>query len=82
MKIAELESKSLSELRKMGEELGIPEAKKRKKEFLTISIASRTVEETSEDGAGKVEKGGGILEIMPEGMGFLREDYQMSKNDI
>jgi transcription termination factor Rho len=82
MKIAELESKSLADLRKMGEELGIPEAKKRKKEYLTISIASRTVEEASEDGAGKVEKGGGILEIMPEGIGFLRENYQMSKNDI
>ena len=82
MKIAELELKPLSELRKMGEELGIPNAMKRKKEYLMVSIASRTVEESSEDGAGKVEKGGGILEIMPEGIGFLRENYQMSKNDI
>jgi len=82
MKIAELELKSLAELQKMGEELGIPNAMRRKKEYLMISIASRTVEESSEDGAGKVEKGGGILEIMPEGIGFLREKYQMSKNDI
>ena len=82
MKIAELELKPLSELRKMGEELGIPDAIKRKKEYLMVSIASRTVEESSEDGAGKVEKGGGILEVMPEGIGFLRENYQMSKNDI
>lgn len=82
MKIAELELKPLSELRKIGEELGIPDAMRRKKEYLMISIASRTVEESSEDGAGKVEKGGGILEIMPEGIGFLRENYQMSKNDI
>jgi len=29
-----------------------------------------------------VEKGGGVLEVMPEGIGFLRENYQMSKNDI
>ena len=29
-----------------------------------------------------MEKGGGILEIMPEGIGFLREDYHMGKNDI
>ena len=28
------------------------------------------------------EKGGGSLEIMPEGIGFLREDYHMGKNDI
>jgi len=82
MKIAELELKPLSELRKMGEELGIPDAIKRKKEYLMVSIASRTVEESSEDGAGKMEKGGGILEVMPEGIGFLRENYQMSKNDI
>jgi len=82
MKIAELELKPLSELRKIGEELGIPDAMRRKKEYLMISIASRTVEESSEDGAGKVEKGGGVLEIMPEGIGFLRENYQMSKNDI
>ena len=82
MKISELELKPLSELRKIGEELGIPNAQRRKKEYLMISIASRTVEESSEDGAGKVEKGGGVLEIMPEGIGFLRENYQMSKNDI
>lgn len=82
MKIAELELISLTELRKMGEELGIPDAKRRKKEYLMVSIASRTVEESSEDGAGKVEKRGGVLEVMPEGIGFLRENYQMSKNDI
>ena len=82
MKLAELELKSLTELRKIGEELGVPDAMRRKKEYLMVSIASRTVEESSEDGAGKVEKGGGVLEVMPEGIGFLRENYQMSKNDI
>ena len=40
MKIAELELKSLTELRKIGEELGIPDALKRKKEFLMISLQS------------------------------------------
>ncbi len=76
MEISELQSKSLAELRKMGEELGIPNAKMRKKEYLMVAIGSRTHNE--ED----TEKGGGILEIMPEGIGFLRENYQMSKNDI
>ena len=76
MEISELQNKSLPELRKMGEELNIPSAKTRKKEYLTVAIASRT---NTEEG---VEKGGGILEIMPEGIGFLRENYQMSKNDI
>ncbi len=76
MEIFELQQKPLAELRKIGEELGVPNAKMRKKEFLTIAISSRT--NTEED----TEKGGGILEIMPEGIGFLRENYQMSKNDI
>ena len=76
MEIQELQNKTLSELRKMGEELGIPDAARRKKEYLTVSVASRT---NTEEGT---EKGGGILEIMPEGIGFLRENYQMSKNDI
>lgn len=76
MEISELQSKPLHELRKMGEELGIPNARMRKKEYLMIAINSRT---SVEEG---VEKGGGILEIMPEGIGFLRENYQMSKNDI
>ena len=76
MEISELQSKSLDELRKTGEELGIPNAKMRKKEYLIVSIASRTNTEND------TEKGGGILEIMPEGIGFLRENYQMSKNDI
>ena len=40
----------------MGEELGIPEAKKKKKEYLTISIASRTHgEEEIEKGVKKVK---------------------------
>jgi transcription termination factor Rho len=76
MEISELQNKSLSELRKMGEELDVPNAKMRKKEYLMVALASRT---NTEEG---VEKGGGILEIMPEGIGFLRENYQMSKNDI
>jgi transcription termination factor Rho len=76
MEISELQNKSLPELRKMGEELNIPNAKMRKKEYLIVAIASQT---NPEEG---VEKGGGILEIMPEGIGFLRENYQMSKNDI
>jgi transcription termination factor Rho len=82
MIIAELESKTLSELREIGAELGIPDVKFRKKEYLMIAIASRSANEESEDDGSKTEKGGGILEIMPEGIGFLRENYQMSKNDI
>ncbi len=76
MEIVELLAKPLTELREMGEELGIPDAKRKKKENLVIFIAGRT------HGEEETEKGGGILEIMPEGIGFLRENYHMSKNDI
>ena len=54
MEISELQAKSLAELRKMGEELGIPDALRRKKEYLMVAIASRS--NTQED----TEKGGGI----------------------
>jgi len=76
MEIVELLAKPLTELREMGEELGIPDAKRKKKENLVVSIAGRS------HGEEETEKGGGILEIMPEGIGFLRENYHMSKNDI
>jgi len=76
MEIIELQKKSLTEVRKIAEELGIPDVKRRKKEFLMIAICSKSNQEPD------TEKGGGILEIMPEGIGFLRENYQMSKNDI
>ena len=65
MEIIELLKKTLPELYKIGEELGIPDAKRKKREYMSIAIASRT---HGEEG---VEKGGGILEIMPEGIGFL-----------
>ena len=76
MHISELLAKPLNELRKMGEELGIPDAKRKKKEYLTVAIASRT---HGEEG---LEKGGGILEIMPEGIGFLREDYPWAERHL
>jgi len=76
MEIAELEKKTLAELRKTAGEAGIENYKLRKKEFLIIAIASQ---QALKDGK---EMGGGVLEIMPEGVGFLRLDYQMGKNDI
>lgn len=76
MEIAELEKKSLTELRKIAGEMEIENYKLRKKEYLVIAIASQ---EALKEGK---EMGGGVLEIMPEGVGFLRLDYQMGKNDI
>jgi len=76
MDITELENKTLPELRKIANELKIPDARLKKKEYLTIAIASQLAQNEGK------EMGGGILEIMPEGVGFLRADYQMGKNDI
>ena len=76
MDIAELENKTLPELRKIASELNIPDVQRKKKEYLTIAIASQLAQNEGK------EMGGGILEIMPEGVGFLRSDYQMGKNDI
>jgi len=74
--IAELEKKSLGELRTMATEMGIENATTKKKEFLVIAISQYFAQQEGR------EAGGGILEIMPEGIGFLRQDYQMGKNDI
>ncbi|MHB8806235.1 MAG: transcription termination factor Rho [Anaerolineaceae bacterium] len=74
--IAELEKKSLVELRNMANEMGIENAMAHKKEFLIIAISQYFAQQEGR------EAGGGILEIMPEGIGFLRQDYQMGKNDI
>ena len=76
MDISELESKTLPELRKIATELNMPDIKLKKKEYLVIAIASQLAQNEGK------EMGGGILEIMPEGVGFLRSDYQMGKNDI
>ncbi len=74
--IAELEKKSLVELRTMANEMGIENAMAHKKEFLIVAISQNFAQQEGR------EAGGGILEIMPEGIGFLRQDYQMGKNDI
>ncbi|HEY60298.1 MAG TPA: transcription termination factor Rho [Anaerolineae bacterium] len=76
MNIVELSKKSLTELRKIGDEMGVEEAKRRKKEYLILSILKLEAEKEGK------EMGGGILEILPEGIGFLRQNYQMSKQDI
>jgi transcription termination factor Rho len=74
--IAELEKMSLVELRNMAKEAGIEDAMRHKKEYLIVNIAQYSAQQEGRD------MGGGILEIMPEGIGFLRQDYQMGKNDI
>ncbi len=76
MRIAELENAPLATLRDMAKKLDIPNAARLKKENLLIRI--RQVEAEKEG----LEVRGGVLEIMNEGIGFLRTNYQVSQDDV
>ncbi|RME07165.1 MAG: transcription termination factor Rho [Anaerolineae bacterium] len=77
MNVAELERKPLHELRQIALDLDIPKAARLKKERLIMLIRQ---EEAAREG---LEVRGGILEIMSEGIGFLRsENYQPSATDV
>jgi transcription termination factor Rho len=76
MNILELENEPLTKLRLMGKEFNIPNAQRLKKELLILKI--RQVEAEKEG----LEVRGGILEIMNEGVGFLRSDYRIGPEDV
>lgn len=69
MKVVELENISLSNLRQMAMELNIPNANRMKKEDLILHIRQTEGEQEG------MEVRGGILEIMSEGIGFLRSGH-------
>ncbi|HEY46931.1 MAG: transcription termination factor Rho [Anaerolineae bacterium SM23_ 63] len=77
MNIAQLEAMTLTDLRAMSKDLEIPGATRMKKEDLIIRIMQVDAERRG------LELRGGILEIMNEGMGFLRSDHYLpGPNDI
>ncbi len=77
MKVLELENTSLSALREMARDLNVTNANRLKKEDLILRIQQA---EAERDG---LELRGGILEIMSEGIGFLRSGhYQPGPYDI
>jgi transcription termination factor Rho len=76
MKITEMEDASLAVLRQFAEGLNIPNAKRLKKENLILNI--RRVEAAAEG----IEVRGGVLEITPEGVGFLRTNYSIGPDDV
>lgn len=77
MKILELENEPLVKLRAMAKDLGITNANRLKKEALAIQIRQAEAEKEG------VELRGGILEIMGEGIGFLRPStYRISNQDV
>ena len=76
MDILALENKTLAELRSMAQDLGIPRPQRFKKESLILQIARVQGE------AEGLEIRGGVLEIMNEGIGFLRYDYRIGSEDV
>ncbi len=76
MRIIELENSPLPALRKMAGEMNVPKAERMKKENLIIKIRQAEAEKEG------LEVRGGILEIMSEGVGFLRSNYQIGPEDV
>ncbi len=76
MDILELEKAPLAELRQVAKNLEVRDAHRLKKENLIFRIAQVEGEKQG------VEIRGGILEIMPEGVGFLRTNYQVGPDDV
>jgi transcription termination factor Rho len=77
MKVIELENTSLSDLRQMARDLDVQNAIRLKKEDLILKIQQAEAERQG------LELRGGILEIMSEGIGFLRSGhYQPGPYDV
>ncbi len=77
MNILELESKPLADLRQIAKEFDIQNYNRLKKEALILKIRKADAEREG------LEIRGGILEIMNEGIGFLRsERYQIGEGDV
>ncbi|MDR7453530.1 MAG: Rho termination factor N-terminal domain-containing protein, partial [Armatimonadota bacterium] len=75
MPIAELEAKTLSELQDMAKELNIPNYRRFRKQELIMRVLQKQTED-----AGLLIRAG-ILEIMPEGYGFLRTSGYLPGNE-
>jgi transcription termination factor Rho len=77
MKVLELENVSLGSLRQMARDLDVQNANRMKKEDLILRIQQAEAERQG------LELRGGILEIMSEGIGFLRSgQYQPGPYDV
>jgi transcription termination factor Rho len=77
MNIAELETKTLDDLRELSKDYELAGATRMKKEDLVLKLMQAEAERKG------LELRGGVLDIMNEGMGFLRaEHYLPGPNDI
>lgn len=77
MRVVELENTPLNTLRQKAKDLNVPNASRLKKEDLILRIQQVEAEQEG------LELRGGILEIMSEGIGFLRSGhYQPGPYDV
>ncbi len=76
MDIFELEKKTVKQLTKIAKDLNIPNTNRLKREGLIVKIAQSLAE------AEGLEMRGGVLEIMNEGIGFLRANYRIGSEDV
>lgn len=77
MRVLELESVPLATLRQMAKELNVPGVNNLKKEDLILRIQQTEAEREG------IEMRGGVLEIMSDGIGFLRSGhYQPGPYDV
>ncbi|MBI4769416.1 MAG: transcription termination factor Rho [Chloroflexi bacterium] len=75
MNMTELEAKPLAELRRISRDWKIPGSDRMKKEDLIVRILQTNAEREG------MALRGGVLEIMEDGMGFLRSDHYLPGPD-
>lgn len=76
MDIFELDKKSLKELKKIAEDMNFPKPNRLKREGIIAKISQMLGEQEG------LEVRGGVLEIMNEGIGFLRSNYRVGPEDV
>ena len=76
IKYTEFENAPLDLLRQKAKEASIPNASRLKKENLILRLRQSEAEKEG------MEVRGGVLEIMPEGIGFLRQNYEVGSEDV
>ena len=76
MEIVELEKNTTKQLRKIAKDLNVENVNRLKRDGLIVKIAQSLAD------AEGLEMSGGVLEIMNEGIGFLRSNYRIGPDDV
>ena len=78
MTVEELNKKTVTELKKIAEELKLEDISKLKKTELIEKIIESSEKVTEKTNKEETEVAEGILEVLPDGFGFLRSDNYLS----